>query len=305
MPSSERLSEFVAIIDAGSISGAARALGIPRASLSRRLSALEVELGISLVHRQTRRLVLTPAGEELERSARRIVREAAEAWEAVRRLDDVPRGLLRVSDNGAWMNPLFVRFLQEYPGVKLEVLVTTRHVDLVAEGIDVAIRFGTVRDDKLIARRVWQGSRIVVASPDYLLCRGSPTHPKELRGHECMVWYSECGGVFRRWPLLDGGTVEVGGRLTANSLSLLHTAALEGVGLVMLPVALVARDLAEGRLMSVLEDAVGADASASLVYVERRFLLPKVRAFIDLAVPYLRSRLDDVADPEGLAIAEL
>ena len=292
MPSIDRLEEFVAVVDAGSISGAARALGLPRATLSRRISALEAELEVRLIHRSTRRLVLTHAGEALARRARRVVREADEAWAAVRRLDDTPRGLLRVSDNGEWMDPLFVQFLARYPEVSLEVRVTTRRVDLVAEGVDVAIRFGEVRDPQLIVRKVWREVRVVVAAPAYLSRKNTPTCPAELMHHDCMVWFSEGTHSVREWPLLGGGTVPVGGRLVANSIHLMHSAALAGLGLVLLPKTLVSADLASGALVPVLEDSVGSDASASLVYVDRQYIQPKVRAFIDMAVPYLEQTLE-------------
>jgi DNA-binding transcriptional LysR family regulator len=289
MPSNDRLTEFVTVVDVGSISGAARVLDVPRATLSRRMSALEAELGVRLLHRNTRRLVLTPAGQELVRRARRIVSDAAEAWSAVRRLDDVPRGLLRVSTTGTWLDDIIVGFLREFPEVQVEVRSTTRHVDLIAEGVDVALRMGEVRDPNLIVRKVTSGARVVVASSSYLGERGVPNTPYDLSEHDCIVGFAGEFAPQREWPLCDGGSVRVAGRVAANDIRMMRAAALGGLGLALLPRMAVVDDLARGALVVVLEDSVGADASASLVYADREYIDPKVRAFVDRAVLALKA----------------
>lgn len=289
MPQTDRLGEFVAVVEGGSITAAARGLGLPRASLSRRLSALEAELGVRLLHRSTRKLVLTPAGEELYQRARRIVAEASEAWQAVRRLDDVPRGLLRVSATDAALGDLFVDFLAEFPEVRLEVRSTTRHVDLIAEGVDVAIRFGPVKDPKLIVRKVADGRQLVVAAPAYIQARGRPTRPAELKDHDCIIGFAGELSPARTWPLLAGGAVPVGGRLACNELRLAVRAARRGLGLALLPLPMVSDDLDRGTLVRVLDDSVGQDAPVSIVYADREYIQPKVRAFVDRAVPVLRA----------------
>ena len=232
--------------------------------------------------------MLTPAGEQLYQRARRIVAEASEAWEAVRRLDDVPRGLLRVSATDAVLGDLFVDFLAEFPEVQLEVRSTTRHVDLIAEGVDVAIRFGPVKDPNLIVRKVADGRQIVVAAPDYIEARGLPTRPTELTDHDCIVGFAGEFSPTRTWPLLDGGAVPVGGRLACNELRLVARAARRGLGLALLPLPLVTDDLDRGTLVRALDDSVGQDAPVSIVYADREFIQPKVRAFVDRAVPVLQ-----------------
>ena len=290
MPSTDRLQEFAEVVAAGSISGAARALGLPRATLSRRLSALEAELSVRLLHRGTRRLVLTPAGEELHRRARRIVADADEAWAAVRRLDDVPRGLLRVSVT-KMLPKLFTDFLHDYPEVQLEVRVTTRHVDLVAEGVDVAVRFGEVKDPNLIVRRLLTDRLIVVGSPRYLGLRGHPRHAEDLAQHDCIVGFAGEWAPSRTWPLRAGGTVRVGGRLAGNDIGLIRTAARDDLGLALLASGLIASDLEEGRLVAVLEDIVGADTPVNIVYADREYIEPKVRVFVDRAAQVLTAAL--------------
>jgi DNA-binding transcriptional LysR family regulator len=291
MPSPERLEEFAAVVDAGSISAAARSLGVPRATLSRRMSGLEEELGVRLLHRTSRRMVLTPAGEELNRRARRLVADTQEAWAAVQRLDDVPRGLLRVSTTRGFLDRLLVDYLTEFPEVQLEVRSTTRHVDLIGEGVDVALRFGAVRDPNLIVRKVVAGRCHVMAAPSYLARRGTPTQARDLTHHTCLVGFAGDFSPQRRWPLVAGGWVEIGGRLAANDIVVLAAAARAGLGLALLPDAAVVDSVASGELVVVLDGIVESDASVSLVYADRAFIDPKVRVFVDRAVQLIQRRL--------------
>ena len=284
MPSNDRLTEFVAVAAAGSISSAARALEIERATLSRRMSSLEAELGVRLFHRSSTRLVLTAAGEELHRRASRIERDAQEAWSAVRRMDDVPRGLLRISTVGDMLDDLLITYVQDFPEVQVELVDTGRHVGLVDERIDVAVRFGPVTDVNLIVRRVNAGiDRLVVASPAYLERNGHPRSPDDLADHECIC------GLSSAWPLRAGGRVAVRGRLGASSGRLFAKAARAGLGLALLPMPLIADDLSSGDLVAVLRDDIGDTMQASIVFADREHIDAKVRVFIDRAVPALEA----------------
>lgn len=284
MPSTDRMREFLEVVRAGSISEAARQLGLPRATLSRRMSALEAELSVRLILRRTTRLALTSAGKMLEQRASRIVADVDAAWASVRQLDDTPRGLLRVSMTGPYFAKLFTDFLCSYPEVQLEVLSTTQHVDLLAEGVDVAMRIGEIKDPELIARKVHSDRSLVVASPAYLKWRGKPETAADLAKHDCMVGFSGDWVPSRTWPLLAGGTVRVSGRLAANEISLARSAVLDGLGLALLPSAVIARELEAGQLVPVLWDSVGKEIPVSLVYADRDYIEPKVRVFVDLAV---------------------
>lgn len=284
MPSNDRLTEFSAVAHEGSISSAARLLGIERTTLSRRMSSLEAELGVRLLHRSTSQLVLTPAGEELRKRAGRIVADAEEAWSAVRRMDEVPRGVLRVSMVGDALDGMMLRYARDFPEVRLELVDTSRQVELIAEGIDVAVRFGPVQDINLIARRVDVGvDRIVVASPDYLEGMGRPRSPEDLSEHQCL------GARKSAWPLRAGGRVPVSGRISASESRLLHKASLAGLGLALLPVPLVYEDLNSGALDPVLRDVLGDTAQVRIVFADREYIAPKVRVFIDRAVPALEA----------------
>lgn len=277
------MREFLEVVRSGSISAASREFGLPRATLSRRMSGLEADLGVRLMHRRTNRLVLTAAGEELRRCASRVVSEANATWVAVRRLDDVPRGLLRVSVTGAHFPELFNAFLREFPEVQLEVQSTTRHVDLLAEGVDVAVRIGDISDSNLIARRIHADRLMAVAAPSYLEAHREPQRADELAHHDCIVGFAGNWAPSRSWPLMDGGKVTVHGRFATNEIELVRTAALEGLGIALLPSAVVAGDLEDGNLAGVLIEVVGKELPVSIVYADREFIDPKVRAFIDRA----------------------
>ncbi|WP_159087073.1 LysR family transcriptional regulator [Loktanella sp. Alg231-35] len=291
MPSVDRMREFLSVMQAGSISEAARVLGLPRATLSRRMASMEADLGIRLILRRTTRLALTHAGEELFRRAQRIVADADAAWEAVRRLDDTPRGLLRVSVTGPHFLKLFTQFLCDFPQVRLEVQSTTRHVDLLADGVDVAMRIGPVEDKDLIVRRVHTDRSIVVASPDYLANSGTPQKASDLAKHRCIVGFAGGWTPQSEWPLLKGGSVNVGGRLSANEITLIREAALDGLGCALIGSAVVAREIQEGRLVPLLLDQVGSELPVSLVFADREYIDPKVREFVDRAVKVIAQEM--------------
>jgi DNA-binding transcriptional LysR family regulator len=286
------LDVLVAILDAGSMASAAQRLGMPRATLSRRLRRLEDEVGAVLVRRTTRQLAPTEAGLELYRHARPIVDAVETATMAVRARDDTPRGLLRVTmpiGANAHFADMVTEFLTRFPEVRVELSASTRHVDLIAEGYDVAIRAGQVRGASLIARRLYDSAMIAVASPAYLARRGMPDDPVALREHDCLVGFERGESPRRTWALLDGTHVPVRARFTSNDLSLLADAALRGIGIALLPREFVLRHLDAGTLVPVLPDQVGVHGGIWVVYPERRGVLPRVRAFIDHAVAWSRS----------------
>ncbi len=288
------LTDFVAIVDAGSVSAAARALDVPRATLSRRLARLEDRLGVRLVHRTTRKLAPSPAGEELYRRAERILAEVREAEEAIRRLDGVPRGRLRVSSVpiGQEMRiaDLFLTFLERWPEVELELSSTARHVDLVAEGFDCALRGGVVRDQGLVARTIRTSRVCAWASADYLDRHGAPAGVDDLANHECLRSFDAISGrPASRWPCLDGSSILVSGRLVSSEMGLLVRAVMLGHGIALVPEEVLDSIAAEGRhrLVPVLPDTLGLRGRVSIVYPEREHLDPKVRAFVDHAVAFL------------------
>lgn len=232
-PSSDRLREFTTVVREGSISRAARVLELPRATLSRRMNGLERDLGVRLLHRKSRPLQLTPAGEELLGRASRIVEDTHAAWEAVKMLDGVPRGLLRISlpPNVPAIHRYIVGFIKGYPEVELNVAVDSRHVDFAAAGVDLAIRVGEIKDTSLVVRRIWRSAIVAVASPQFLSRHGPPRSTEELREMSCLTTFDGEGIHAPRWPLRGGGTLSVSSQFACGDIALLKHALLEGLGI--------------------------------------------------------------------------
>lgn len=288
----EGFEVFVAVCDAGSIAGAARVLGMPRATLSRQLARLEEELGVRLLHRSTRRLVRTAAGEELYPRARRVVEAAQAARDAVRSLGQAPRGRLRISvppDLGAPVTDFLFGFARRYPLVQLEVHAASAHVDLVGQGFDVALRAGRVADPELVTRRLATLPVQAFASRSYLEARGRPEHVEDLAEHDIIVGMAQGRLPHHSWPLVDGGSVPVEPRLVLNTMRLVMEAVGSGLGIGLIPVGL-GRDVSTWELEPVLPDRVGTSSELSLVVVERALMLPRVRAFLDHVVEAIQAR---------------
>ena len=297
MSTAEGFEELVTIVEQGSLTAAAAELGLPRPTLSRRLTRLEERLGVRLVHRTTRRLTITPAGQALYAKARWVVQAAREAEAEARRSDDVPRGLLRVSVPTRTPVQAFAQwiadFLGRYPEVRVEMVATSAHVDLVEDGFDVALRAGPVDDPSLVAHTLARNQHIAVASPAYLAARGTPTTPDELRDHDCIVGYRSGVAPQTHWPLLGGGRVAVAGRLCTNQMELRLHAAIAHQGIARVYARYAEQPIAAGQLVRVLPDHIYQEERASLVFRDRAFLEPKVRAFVDhFAAAVRRSRAE-------------
>ena len=288
MEPTEGFEAFVAIAEHGSVSSAARALSMPRATLSRQLSRLETGLGVQLAHRTSRRLTLTRAGELLYEHARRILDDARAAIQDVARLDDVPRGVLRVSvpPDAEAFTPMLCSFLDTHPEVHLEVISTARYVDLVTERVDVVIRAGTIKEQDLVGRVLAKVQMVCVASPSYLERAGTPQTVEDLRRHECI---GTLGDGPRAWPLLGGGSVEVSGRFATNNLISRLSAARLGRGLALVPNAFIRADAAEGRLVRVLDGVVGVEGAVRVLFAEHDHVPAKVRAFLDFLYAWIEA----------------
>ncbi|MDP2315663.1 MAG: LysR family transcriptional regulator [Pseudomonadota bacterium] len=296
LPETSELLAFARTVEAGSLSGAATELGLPRVTLTRRLARLEARLGVKLLRRSTRRLTLTDAGEALYRHARVVLAAVRDADGAVRRADGTVRGLLRISlppIPGGGLQGMLLAFLRQYPHVRLEALYGTAHVDLVGSGYDVALRAGTNLDPGLVARTIIRSRLMAVASPAYLARAGVPEDPADLLGHACLVGFDRGERPATHWPQEGGGAVRVEGVIVSNEITLLRDAALGGMGIALLPEMLVGEHVAAGRLVHVLAGRLGARTQFAVVYPEREFLAPAVRAFVDFVVAW---PLDDLAE---------
>lgn len=280
---------FVEVVTARSFRGAAQAAGVPSSTLSRRIALLEKSIGLRLLHRTTRRVELTEAGQIYFERCRRIVDEARLAHEQLGALSAQPSGVLRASlpvDFATiYLAPLLTEFADRYPGIRFELDLTPRRVDLVSEPFDVAIRVGELPDSTLIARPLARLTACLYAAPRYLERRGEPQHPVDLAQHECLG-FPKSGP----WVLLQGDQgreeVQVSGRFVLNSVGLFRRLAVLDQGIVLLPEAVVADDLASGRLRRVLP---GWHGTPTPVYAltETRLLPAKTQRFIE----FLQQRL--------------
>ena len=275
---------FVKVVQAGSFSGAARLLGVPNTTVSAKVARLEKRLGVTLIQRTTRKLNITPAGQAyFERCVRGLEEiEAAEAEVSLSAAE--PRGLLRITAPGdvamVMLPPIVGRFLKRYPRTRVEVVVANRVIDLVAEGVHLAIRAAALRDSTLIARRFMPFSGGLWASRAYLQRKPAPKAPAELDQHDCLVFPRFSAQPLR---LTDGrNTVEVGlkGRLAADDPQTLRSFILQGDGIGTLPEYL-ARDT---PLVRVLPRWTWMSGALSFVYPGQRFVPANVRAFIDIAL---------------------
>jgi DNA-binding transcriptional LysR family regulator len=284
------LETFVAVVEGGTFSAASRSLGLPVSTISRQVSRLEERLGVRLLNRTTRKVTPTGPGQSYFERARRIVAESREADEEVRQLHGEPRGLLRISAppsglRATQVEDLVTAFMQRYPQIEVELVAESRYVDLVAEGYDLALRGGILKDSSLTARRLLRMTSRLIASPAYLERRGRPRRVADLARHQLIV--QRAPGRHPRWPLAPRGSFAVRGRLTTNDLAMARAAALAGLGIAYMPLVLVDQEIAAGLLEQVLPNAVGRDTDGlHLVYPQGRLLAAKVRAFIDFAVAF-------------------
>jgi len=283
----EDLQAFVAVVEAGSFTAAADRLGIAKSAISRRVSALEERLGVQLLRRTTRRLNLTDTGQSFYEHSARILADLDEAEAAVLQQHGELRGNLRVALPLAFglrhMTRPIAEFSRKHPRVTFDLDLNDRRVDLIEEGMDLAVRIGRLADSTLIARRLFEARTVVCASPDYLERRGVPHTLEELADHECLV-YSNLPDP-GRWVCTDAAgrrhSVEVTVAMTASSGDFLCTAAIEGLGLAMQPTFIAGDAISRGELQPVLRDFEWPVSPAYAVYPPTRHLSFRVRELID------------------------
>ena len=279
---------FVQVAEAGSFAEAARRASIPSNTASRRIQQLEEQLGLRLFHRSTRKLTLTDAGEGFYARCAREVEALSAAAVEMSGGSQVPSGKVRVAaaaDFFNWFQMDWVtEFLEAYPKVRLEFVLNDARADLVAEGIDVALRAGKVSEPSLVARRLGSNRAFMAASPSYLAARGAPASVDELTEHDCLVVPPSTGRTIWR---LDGPggpeEVQVAGRFCANAAHVLLKASLAGLGIVLLPEMMTAAYLRSGQLVQVLPEYGVKGLDVYLVYLSRRQLPRAVSAFIEFA----------------------
>jgi DNA-binding transcriptional LysR family regulator len=283
---------FAHVAEAKSFTVAARHLGVPKQTLSRRVGELEYALGVQLLQRTTRRMELTDVGAAYAGQCAEIVRLADDANRAVTDTRREPKGVLRITAEplfgDAFLAPVVLEYAALWADVEIEVLLTRRRVDLVEEGFDVAFRVGRVDDKRLSSTKLGPARVRYCASPKYIRERGAPKSAADLRAHDCLVVQAE--GEPGRWPIPSkkGITLApVSGRLRFNSFAMTYSAALAGLGIGLFPDFACGEDLQRKKLVAVLAP-MGVDVGAVwLTHPVQRYLAARVRTFVDLAIARL------------------
>lgn len=280
---------FVEVVKARGFRHAAEAVGIPNSTVSRRISALEKAIGLRLLHRTTRKIELTEAGQVYFERCKRIVDEARLAHEQLGEMLAQPSGVLRASlpvdFANIYLAPLIAEFAQSYPGISFDFDLTPRLVDLVAEPFDVAIRMGKPPDSNLIARQLANLSCYLYASPRYLEQFGEPSRPADLAQHECVGFRTAKTSVWLLHKADESMEIAVSGRFQLNSVGLIRRLASLDLGIALLPEKIVTEDVAQGRLRRILPDWEGPQIPVYAM-TETRLLPAKTQRFIE----FLRER---------------
>jgi DNA-binding transcriptional LysR family regulator len=291
------LGLYAAVVTHGGFSAASRALGLPKSRISRRVAALESQLGVRLVERSTRRFKVTDVGQDVYRHARAALTEAEAIEEVVARLKAEPQGLVRIScpmDSDRLIGAALPAFLTRHPKLKVQVIVSNRRVDLIEESVDVAVR---VRerldtDQDLQVKIISRAASMMAASPAFVAEHGQPAVPEDIPGFATLSHTDRPG--LDRWSLLNGEEHEVEiahePRLSASSFPVLREAAIAGLGIALLPEYVCRDGFETGRLVRILPDWAARQGILHLVFTSRRGQLPGVRAVIDLLAEVLSPR---------------
>ena len=260
LPDFEGLAMFAKVAEERSFAGAARALGVSVATVSRGVARLEERLGARLLNRTSRQLALTGFGQTIAESASRIYRAAEEAEGAARELSARPRGLVRLavpmSFGLRWVAPLLPEFFRRFPEVAVDLHLSDATVDLVADGFDAALRIGVLQDSSLVARRLCPVSRMIVASPAYLAQHGEPKHPAELASHACLGYaYRARSDVWRfRHSSGEEANAQPQGPLRVTNADALIPTVLAGLAICELPEFIAAEYIRSGQVQRILQD---------------------------------------------------
>jgi DNA-binding transcriptional LysR family regulator len=275
---------FARVVQAGSFTAAAKALAMPKSTVSRKVAELEERLDARLLQRTTRKLSLTDVGRTYYEYCARIAGEAEDAERAVSDLQATPRGLLRVTAgvNPTWLGPIAGEYMKRYPEVRLELYCTGRSVDLVEERFDVGIRAGVLADSSLIARSIGRTTWYLVATPAYLKRRGRPKSPGDLGAHDCLLFGVGAATVTLRLVRGDEhAEVAVAPRLIASDFDIVDSVVAAGHGIGLVPAFRCVTLLRERKLERVLREWDAPSTPMHVVYPSTRHLSPKVKSFVD------------------------
>jgi DNA-binding transcriptional LysR family regulator len=288
----ESMKILVAAVDAGSLSGASRARGAARATVSRKVSELEAALRAQVLVRTSRRLALTEAGAAYVAACRRIIDDIDEAERAVAGEFRAPRGDLAITAPVVFgrlhVEPVVLAFLKEYPEINVRLTLADSLLNLVDEHVDLAVRIGALPDSSLVGIRLGAIRRVVCASPAYLARRGTPQTPEDLAAHDCVLF--EGLGAMGAWTF-GASVAPMRPRFSVNTAEAAIDAVIAGTGITRILSYQVAAALRAGALTRVLRDFEPAPVPVTLLYAEQAMLPQKLRAFLDFAAPLLKAAL--------------
>ena len=286
----ENMNAFVRVVEAGSISAAADRMDVAKSVISRRLKELETHLGVELFHRTTRQMNLTDSGRAFYQQSVRILADILEAEHATSQFHGALKGNLKValplSFGLMHLGPAINEFLQAHPEIEFDLDFNDRHVDLLVEGFDLAIRIASLPDSSLVARRLAPIQTVMCASPAYLERMGTPQSPHELIHHRCLV-YNLIGNL-ENWNVFDATGQLIKTRITpylkASNGEFLRDAAVAGMGIVLLPTFIVYQEIERGTLVPIMTNYHYSQLAAYAIYPQTRHLSQRVRAFVDFLV---------------------
>jgi DNA-binding transcriptional LysR family regulator len=280
---------FIKVVDCGSFSEAAKSLGQPRSTVSRKVKQLEASLGTRLLQRSTRKLSLTEAGRQYYLRCNSALSQIEEANNVISTSQQTPSGLLRISaplsSQDKFMSNFIAEFLSLYKDVSVKINLSDDVVNLIDEGIDVAFRAGNLEDSSLVARKLGNTSRVLCASPQYLKEAAPLKSPKDIKHHDCVIYSHSQDNL--NWQLQRGEktvNVQIGGRIIVNSMQFTLDACLSGLGIALLPQAMVEEYVQSKMLQRVLCDYSAGMGGVYLVYPSKIHLSTTVRAFIDFFI---------------------
>lgn len=278
------LSLFIRVVETGSFTAAAETLNVQKSTISRRIAQLEDSLGLRLIQRTTRKLKLTTEGRELFERSQSLISQLELVRDEITADSSELRGRLRMTmptELGIlMMSSVVASFIHQHPQLEVDVELSTRTVDLVEEGMDLALRVGPLPDSSMIARKIARLERGFYASPEYLARQGKPATPDDLIQHQCITLVKPFDTWrFHNWH--HGEPASYGGQLRTNSISFAREMAMQGIGIARMPCVFVDSLVAEGKLVQVLTDFPTPPTEINAIYTSRRNLTPRVRAFLD------------------------
>lgn len=288
------MSIFRRVAETENFSEVAREMGISQPTVSKQVAALEKHLDAKLINRSTRQLSLTDVGKQYYSQCVHILDEIIESESSIRDQQFLPRGLLRINTPVTFgelnIVPHLWQFLSEYPDLKVDLVMDDRYVDLVKDGVDVAIRVGPMTDSTLIARKIGDSPRVTVASPEYLAANGEPKKPQDLTTHNCIVYMLLA--TLNEWHFTGPQgkeTIRVSGRFSVNNPRVIRNAVLANQGIAVTPLWLIGDCIKSGQVKVILDQYIPTPLEIHAVYPERRFVPVKVRCLID----YLQSKFEN------------